>query len=193
MDRNYIKEWKENELTLSLKYYEEILDKYNQMLNETKMAYEYYNNSRYFAEKEGVDEKDIIKRYHELYEKEQEFIGSYGSSLSILGKFTYQDKEKSGYIQYDKENEFYKCYLVQYTFDKEKAIKVLTEIIDKHFKKLQAKVENKIGTITNIYKLNGDNYNFIGQKGECGVRVILAGGYNIQKLHTRWIVTKTNY
>lgn len=64
--------------------------------------------------------------------------------------------------------------------------------IDIHFKKLQQKVKNIIGNITMI-KPTGENeydYLFVGTNGSCEVKVILAGGYNIQRLHTRWIVNK---
>lgn len=68
------------------------------------------------------------------------------------------------------------------------------KIIDKHFQELQAKVENKIGQIVEIYPTgsNGYDYHFEGVLGSCDVEVILAGGYNIQRLHTRWIVKNLN-
>ena len=59
-----------------------------------------------------------------------------------------------------------------------------------HFQKLQDKVVNKIGKILEICEVNGNIYSFIGEEGKCNVEVILAGGYNIQRLHTRWIITK---
>lgn len=64
--------------------------------------------------------------------------------------------------------------------------------IDNHFNKLQQKVEKIIGDITMIQPTgeNGYDYLFKGTKGSCEVKVILAGGYNIQRLHTRWIINK---
>ena len=64
--------------------------------------------------------------------------------------------------------------------------------IDNHFQKLQQKVEDVIGNITMIKPTgeNGYDYLFVGTNGSCEVKVILAGGYNIQRLHTRWIVNK---
>ena len=59
-----------------------------------------------------------------------------------------------------------------------------------HFNTLQAKVEKKIGKILEIESLGGSDYRFIGEEGNCSVEVILAGGYNIQRLHTRWIIKK---
>lgn len=64
--------------------------------------------------------------------------------------------------------------------------------INKHFEQLQAKVENKIGRIIEINDLGGDDYAFVGEKDKCVVEVIWAGGYNIQRLHTRWIVKNWN-
>ena len=60
--------------------------------------------------------------------------------------------------------------------------------IRKHFDGLQKKVENKIGKILKVGHLGGYNYEFEGENGTCKVEVILAGGYNIQRRHTRWIV-----
>ena len=64
------------------------------------------------------------------------------------------------------------------------------KVIDKHFEDLQAKVESKIGQIEKIQPTgsNGYDYYFEGTLGSCEVEVIFAGGYNIQRLHTRWIV-----
>jgi formyltetrahydrofolate synthetase len=64
--------------------------------------------------------------------------------------------------------------------------------IRKHYQSLQSKVEKKIGKIINIEKTgnNGFNYYMQGEISNCFVEVILAGGYNIQRLHTRWIIKK---
>lgn len=64
--------------------------------------------------------------------------------------------------------------------------------IRKHYASLQSKVEKKIGKIINIEKTgtNGYNYYMQGELSNCFVEVILAGGYNIQRLHTRWIIKK---
>ena len=62
--------------------------------------------------------------------------------------------------------------------------------INKHFEVLQNKVVEKIGKIQKIVPTatNGYNYYFEGTTGKCNVEVIFAGGYNIQRLHTRWII-----
>lgn len=64
--------------------------------------------------------------------------------------------------------------------------------VNQHFEKLQQKVEKKIGKIIKIIQINGNIYAFEGELDNCNVEVILAGGYNVQRLHTRWIITK-NY
>ena len=68
--------------------------------------------------------------------------------------------------------------------------RIIRKSVDQHFENLQAKVEAKIGKIIEIVKINGNIYSFVGENGNCNVEVILAGGYNIQRLHTRWIITK---
>lgn len=62
--------------------------------------------------------------------------------------------------------------------------------IRKHYDLLQAKVEKKIGKIKGLEYLGGYNYRFEGELGNCMVEVIEAGGYNIQRRHTRWIIKK---
>lgn len=65
--------------------------------------------------------------------------------------------------------------------------KVEKDIIE-HYKILQAKVEKKIGKILKVEHLGGYDYEFEGENGTCKVEVVMAGGYNIQRRHTRWIV-----
>lgn len=59
-----------------------------------------------------------------------------------------------------------------------------------HYEKLQQKVEKKIGKILEIEHLGGLDYRFKGEEGSCMVEVIWAGGYNVQRAHTRWIIRK---
>jgi len=61
--------------------------------------------------------------------------------------------------------------------------------VDQHFNKLQNKVEKEIGKILTIQS-SGNYYKFTGELGSCDIDVILAGGYNIQKLHTRWLIKR---
>jgi hypothetical protein len=70
----------------------------------------------------------------------------------------------------------------------ESGVAEIVTAVNHKFKILQTKVENKIGKIVEIQPLGGDDYFFIGAFGRCVVEVILAGGYNIQRLHTRWII-----
>lgn len=67
--------------------------------------------------------------------------------------------------------------------------KVKKSVID-HYKNLQSKVEKKIGKILEITPTGNNGYDYFmkGENGNCEVEVILAGGYNIQRLHTRWII-----
>ena len=83
----------------------------------------------------------------------------------------------------------------QFRFQKTNVLKFIElakKEIDTHFKQLQLKVEKTIGIIQEIkpYGNNGYNYIFKGTEGFCTIEVVLAGGYNIQRLHTRWIIKK---
>ena len=84
----------------------------------------------------------------------------------------------------------YKEYQNKYRYYHNLGLQQLEKDTEAHYKTLQNKVEKKIGKIVKIAPLGGYNYRFIGEEGSCGVEVILAGGYNIQRLHTRWIITK---
>lgn len=70
--------------------------------------------------------------------------------------------------------------------------RVVEKLVDAHFESLQDKVEARIGKIKQI-KTNGDNgadYLFVGETGNAEIRVVAAGGHNIQCAHTRWIFIK---
>lgn len=85
-------------------------------------------------------------------------------------------------------NKYYNS--LSYCSDEERIINCIKVAVDEHFKMLQAKVEKKIGKIINITNVNGNTYWFKGELDECYTEVILAGGYNIQRLHTRWLIKK---
>ncbi len=89
----------------------------------------------------------------------------------------------------DETREYKEKYNYYLGLTKEK----LQKDIDAHYKTLQAKVEKKIGKIKQILRLGGYDYRFIGEQGECGVQVIIAGGYNIQRKHTRWVIVGKDY
>ena len=102
-------------------------------------------------------------------------------------------KEKYGYRRFSHEgfNKIPKLYreLSKYS-DNSAVVEELRKHIDEHFKALQGKVEKKIGKIIEIVKDNGNGYDyqFIGEEGSCIVKLVMAGGYNIQIAHTRWII-----
>ena len=70
--------------------------------------------------------------------------------------------------------------------------KVAQELINAHFETLQNKVKERIGDIVDIRRIGGTNdYDMKGSNGESvRVQVVMAGGYNKQRLHTRWIMNK---
>lgn len=192
----YVEEWKRNELERSMEWYKELLNKYNEVLEETKMSCNYHNDRRYFENVKGMSSEECHKEGERLYRLRKEFERNNRSALGTMEKFLERDRDNCGYEVFGTETTEsgyvieYKCYKSQYKINEEKEKEVLMKLIDKHFETLQNKVEKKIGKIIEIEGLGGYNYRFIGEEGKCNVEVILAGGYNIQRLHTRWIITK---
>lgn len=174
MEFEQVKEWKEKELDETIDNFKQFIANYiqmskqNSMLHERKLHKNYYSNGN----------EEVAKQIVEEYERHDKSFSKFKHDNSFF--VTIKDKTK--YLYYaSNENE-------------EEALRQAKELfikaIDKHFDTLQSKVENKVGTILEIKHLGGDDYRFKGELGECKVEVILAGGYNIQRLHTRWIIKK---
>lgn len=177
-DNEYIKQWKENEFQEYLKINENFWKQYEELHTVYKEKYETFRNAvdNYRIEHHGNPEisgrhgyryydyadESIQKLNLEYIEANQQL-----RDLIDRNRFFYDNGHKSNYEE------------------------LFRKAINDHFKKLQSKVENKIGEIVKIEPLsnNGADYHFEGTNGSCNVEVILAGGYNIQRLHTRWIVT----
>lgn len=175
MEFQLVKEWKEKELEgykKAREYYFKHSEELQQLSEQTKK--DYLKGIEEYKNKYG---KDPVKHktYRIIYE-DKELDTLYSKKESIYHEyinFTYN------------ENTFYHLYGRSEDFEDR-----CKQQIDKHFEKLQAKVEKKIGSIKEINDLGGENFLFIGTEGQCKVEVIWAGGYNIQRLHTRWIVKK---
>ena len=162
-----VNEWKEKEL----KDYNE---RYQNFLKEKeRLSKEHENASQEFSKKRqelGYPDRIGNGYYNKRFEDEE------------LEKL-YKKKENAYHLYTDyafNKNRLFS----EHGHDEERWKKE----IDKRFNKLQAKVEEKIGKILKIRHIGGDDYLFQGEDANCKVEVILAGGYNIQRLHTRWIV-----
>jgi hypothetical protein len=167
MDFKIVNEWKEQELESCKEAYKAYLAKSKELKEvseKNKLAFFEARAKATNKEKvNGYYVDEDLKRLHHLKEK----------SYTEYCFYTY------------KENSFFnECYGLK---DVEEKCK---KKIDKHFEKLQAKVVDKIGYILEIANINGNIYRFKGELGECKVEVIMAGGYNVQRLHTRWIIKK---
>lgn len=193
MEFKQVNEWKELELKRTIESFKEFIKQYNLFLQEGSEIVEKHNYKKYYAlnklnllekdkneltDKEKESISNIIKEIDEKYE---DYYNRY-NNFKKNNSYYYTLQQKLFYLRNKLNNN------TQKTIDN--AIEVFKEDIDKHFNTLQTKVENKIGTILEIKHLGGDDYRFKGELGECKVEVILAGGYNIQRLHTRWIIKK---
>lgn len=168
---DYVDVWKEKELQRDLQMLNEFAKEYNNYMKINKEVVENKNKLFTFSEDK---QREIIKKYNEHYQQLNKFKRNNSYIYGIYTKIMYRYHQACNEI--DKANM--------------KAVEIFKKDIDKHFKTLQTKVENKIGNIIQIQHLGGDNYKFIGELNNCNVEVILAGGYNIQRLHTRWVIKK---
>lgn len=190
---DFVKEWKEKELERTMTQFQEFLVEFENELQKDKERCDRHNSAHMIARKElGLEDKDNS----ELTEQERE-------DINILRKEIIKecDKEYELYVKFKKDNSYFYNLQdkVMYRYykgrgEENRALQDLEERIkkdiDKHFDTLQTKVEKKIGKIVKIRHIGGDDYGFEGTEGNCKVEVILAGGYNIQRLHTRWIIKK---
>lgn len=173
---DYVKEWKEKEVKSILEGAEEYKDKLKQLEEVEKQA-------GYDLDKARIEYKERTGEIAELKRLTPVVKGYEDEELNRLYKI--RENAKDDYWKYRYSNALYRDYA--WSKDLEERAR---KLVDKHFNTLQAKVEKKIGTIIKITSLGGDDYRFEGTEGNCKVEVILAGGYNIQRLHTRWIIKK---
>lgn len=186
-----INEWKESELKADIEAFKNFVNEYEKYLQLDNKNCERYNMRFSIA----LDELGLEDRRNTTPEQEDE-IHKIVKKIQDESREAYQNKVKfernNSYMfrAYDKSMYRYHQYRNEEDIAIEKVSEIFKKDINKHFDSLQAKVENKIGKIQLIYHIGGDDYRFEGENGNCSVRVILAGGYNIQRLHTRWIITK---
>lgn len=172
-ESEYVKEWKQRELEgykTALQSWKETLAKYEKEEEDAKQHL-----------------RDLVTEYREKNGKEPEVEN--GKYVDEELHKAAQEKRKANdrYFNIKNSNAFFRDYGYNSKFEE-----MAKKMIDKHFEELQAKVEKKIGRIIKIESFGGDDYAFNGEKGDCVVEVIWAGGYNIQRLHTRWIVKNWN-
>lgn len=177
-DNEWIKKWKEEEFQEYVKINEKFWNRFNELSQTAKEA------------KQAFDEAYV------KYRQEHNFQNPEVESRNGRYDYNYKDPEIQKLNLAALEAKRNLNELIQYNMffyengHKSNWEERFRKAINDHFKKLQAKVEGKIGEIVKIFPLDnsGENYHFEGTKGDCNVEVILAGGYNIQRLHTRWII-----
>ena len=128
----------------------------------------------------GIEEKKRIKE-----KLKQEGTPITERRIAFDGRTTYTHVNE----EYQEVIDKYKYYLrLNVQYGTKGAEERIEKDVKDHYKTLQAKVEKKIGKIIKVEYLGGWDYIFEGENGNCGVEVIIAGGYNIQRRHTRWII-----
>lgn len=174
-ESEFVKQWKAKEL----QGYKDALQRWKEELKKLEI--------------EREDKKAILR------ELVQQYIDKHNGQSPEVSNGKYVDetlhqaaaernKADNAYTNYRYSvNRFFAEYGFQSNFED-----ICKKQINKHFEELQSKVENKIGRIIEIQSLGGDDYAFKGEKDKCVVEVVWAGGYNIQRLHTRWIVKNWN-
>lgn len=177
-DNEYIKQWKQNEL-----------DEYNRI---NKQFWEKYTELEKAQEDKREELRQAIKDYTTQYNQQPERDNTVRTRYYIHYKDPRIENINEEYIKADGTLRDYRtrnAFFYQYGKNSN-CEEIFKKNIDKHFEQLQNKVESKIGEIVTITPTgnNGYDYYFEGTKGNCNVEVILAGGYNIQRLHTRWII-----
>lgn len=133
----------------------------------------------YIDEWKSTEVKAIVGELEKYYQKEQEWreTKSFSDRMRLEQSIpqVYLSVSKRNYANEESKNN---------TFNK-----LATELVDAHFKALKDKVEKNVGEITKITRVGGANdYIITGTSGETvKIQVVMAGGYNKQRLHTRWI------
>lgn len=172
-ESEYVKEWKAQELEgyrVALENWKKELEKLSKNIVDKK---EY--------------KSELIQKYIDTNGKQPEVSNGRYTDPEISKASKDLGDANDKYISYKYSNRFF----ADYGFSKDFEERCKKEI-DRHFKELQNKVEKKIGKIIKIQDLGGDDYAFEGENGKCVINVVWAGGYNIQRLHTRWIVKNWN-
>ena len=191
---DYVEQWKERELSQTMDIYSKFLDEYEEQLRLDKERCDRHNLSYNYAVQDlGLEEKSDKKQ---LTDEDKEAIDKRRREI-----WKECDAEYEEFVKWKSSHSYFYdiVYKTKYNYYKHngqvainQALDIFKKDIDKHFDQLQAKVEKKIGKIIKIESYGGDDYAFEGENGKCVVEVILAGGYNIQRLHTRWIVKNWN-
>lgn len=131
--------------------------------------------------KEQLDARDAVKKEKELYaylKREAETI-----KCESLDKWLSEYREM--YIEWVNEN------FVEWK--RTRLLREADEVVKEQKTTILVKSFPKIGKLTDIkFRRIGDDGTFngiaIGEKGTCEIRTIIAGGYNIQRLHFRVLV-----
>lgn len=104
-------------------------------------------------------------------------------------KADFNEKGYDAYVKYCRNNQITKVELMFAEMSAPEALKVFKKDLDIRYKKLVLAVEKKVGKVIKIDVDRNWNNGFdgvvLGENGVCSLTTIMAGGYNIQRLHYR--------
>lgn len=183
---DYIAIWKDNELKETLSEFRIFVTQYTKLIKEGVLPTEIKYNPVSVARKQ-LKSQNILDTNENISIKRIELKQICEEYFTKLNRF--KDDNKYFLKIYEKLH-FTGTISDEQRIQEsiEKSIPLFKSDIDKRFDMFQLKVQNKIGNIIKINAITNEEYEFIGNKDKCTVRIILAGGYNIQKLHTRMLI-----
>lgn len=162
---------------------------YSSRLNDAVMSLNSLKKDmKYYSDILPIIKKELDKKENEKMNNEQYEIYINDNKINI---------EKLINAIEEKKQEFYNNPIVQVS--KDKTIELSKEEIDTIIEQLKietiAIIKDKIGNILEVKKLEFNNNRGFdgiikGEKGTININTILAGGYNIQKLHYRTLANK---
>lgn len=133
------------------------------------------------AEKVEAGHETIVEFLEHMYQKDVEWHEEL--------KADYNEKGYKHYIEMVRRNEITKTVLELAKMPTQVAQQLFKKDLEARYNKLVATVTKKVGKVLSIEVKRNWNEGFdgvvTGENGKCQLTTILAGGYNIQRLHYR--------